>query len=86
MADHEDRDAEDIDAIIARSIDNLTLAGISRASIGAVLMARAIFLFRQEGWTDDQIVCEFGAGIQIPIGRNSGEPRTRERRRKSPRL
>jgi hypothetical protein len=72
------QDTEDADAIIARSINHLTLAGVSRYSIGSVLMARAIFLFRQEGWTDDQIVCEFGAGIQIPIGRNSGPPRTKE--------
>ena len=54
------QDAEDADAIIARSIDNLTLAGVSRVSIGSVLMARAIFLLRQGGWTDDQIMCEFG--------------------------
>ena len=43
------QDAEDADAIIARSIDNLTLAGVSRVSIGSVLMARAIFLLRQGG-------------------------------------
>ena len=66
-----DKDADDTDKIIAQSIDALRLAGVSGSIIAGVLQARAVFLWRQDGLTDDQIVCEFGTCIQVPLGRNA---------------
>jgi hypothetical protein len=79
MTDHhnDDTDFNDADAIIARSIDGLRQAGIGASVIAGVLQARAVFLWRQDGLTDDQIVCEFGTCIQVPLGRN---PPMRRRR------
>jgi hypothetical protein len=79
MTDHHDydRDFDDADAVIARSIDGLRLAGISPSVIAGVLQAHAVFLWRQDGLTDDQIVCEFGTCMQVPLGRNP--PKRRQR-------
>ena len=71
MADRTRGDIDDADEIIARSVADMQLAGISDSAIGAALMLRSMMLWRTDGLTDDEIVCEFGKCIQLPFGRNA---------------
>ena len=71
MADRIRSDIDDADEIIARSVADLQLAGVSDSAVAAALLLRSMMLWRRDGLTDDEIVCEFGKCIQLPFGRNS---------------
>ena len=60
MADRIRSDIDDADEIIARSVADLQLAGVSDSAIAAALLLRSMMLWRRDGLTDDEIVCEFG--------------------------
>ena len=81
VADRTRGDIDDADEIIARSVADLQSAGVSGSAIAAALLVRSIMLWRKEGYTDDEICCEFGRCIQLPFGRNA--PRGSKRARKS---
>ena len=70
VADRIRSDIDDADEIIARSVADLQLAGVSDSAIAAALLLRSMMLWRRDGLTDDEIVCEFGKCIQLPFGRN----------------
>lgn len=84
MADRTRGDIDDADEIIARSVADMQLAGISDSAIGAALMLRSMMLWRTDGLTDDEIVCEFGKCIQLPFGRNAPPNPNRSRKSRAP--
>jgi hypothetical protein len=82
MTDRMCGDLDDADEIIARSVADLHVAGVSDSAIAGALLVRSILLWRKEGYTDDEICCEFATCIRLPFGRNA--PRGSKRARKSP--
>ena len=70
VADRIRSDIDDADEIIACSVADLQLAGVSDSAIAATLLLRSMMLWRRDGLTDDEIVSEFGKCIQLPFGRN----------------
>jgi hypothetical protein len=73
---------DDADEIIARSVADLQLAGVSDSAVAAALLLRSMAPWRRDGLTDGEIVCEFGKCIQLPFGRNA--PRGSKRAPKLP--
>ena len=63
-------DNEDAYEAIDRVVRALQTAGVSEDATAASLLARSIFLFRETGLTDDEIVTDFLEAIKVPLGRN----------------
>ena len=84
MADSVRGDFEEADEIIGRSVADLQLAGVSGSAIAGALHLRSIMLWRKEGYTDDEIVCEFGRCIQLPFGRTPPRRSTRAGKSEGP--
>jgi hypothetical protein len=63
-------DDDDAYEAIERVVRALQTAGVREDAIAASLLARSIFLFREVGLKDDQIVTDFLKAIKIPLGRN----------------
>ena len=53
MADRMRGDLDDADEIVARSVADLQLAGVSDSAIAAALLVRSIMLWSKESHTDD---------------------------------
>lgn len=67
--------ADDADSDIAahtldRVLDSMKLVGVQDEAVAPALAARAIFLWRRAGHTDDEILREVTSALDVPLGRN----------------
>lgn len=70
MATPSDADAEDAFQTINRVVEALRTAGVGEEAIAPTMIGMSIFLWRNAGWTDDEIAAEFAGALAIPLGRN----------------